>query len=177
MTALLLFVWLVIPASSDGQPPYDRTAWPHWAGHCPDVRQLVLLEESRRPVTRTPDGCRVLTGEWLDPYTGELVTSPAALDVDHVLPLAAAHRAGGWRWSRERRRAYANDLTDPDHLVAVTARANRAKGDRGPSRWLPRAAYQCVYVATYARIAARWALTLPAADRHALARVAAECDP
>lgn len=175
MTRLLLVLLLVL-SSLGASPAYRRADWPHWSGRCPDVRQQVLIEESRRLVIMTADGCRVLSGEWLDIYGGELVTSPAALDVDHVVPLAAAHRAGGWRWTRATRQAYANDLVDPDHLVAVSAALNRQKGDKGPSRWLPpRMASRCGYVRTYQAIAERWRLTLPAADRRAIRETLATC--
>lgn len=156
---------------------YRRSAWPHWTGSCLNVREQVLVAESRRPVRLSRDGCTVLAGEWLDVYTGELVTTPAALDVDHVVALAAAHRAGGWRWPLARRRAYANATDDPDHLIAVTRTANRAKGSLGPSRWLPpRRAARCWYVRAYARIAERWGLQLPAADVSAIRHVLAGCE-
>lgn len=172
LTLILLLVWGSLGAS----PAYRRADWPHWSGRCPDVRQQVLIDESRRPVTLSPDGCRVLAGEWLEVYGGELVTSPAALDIDHLIPLAAAHRAGGWRWSRAKKRAYANDLEDHGHLVAVSARLNRQKGDKGPGRWLPpRVASRCGYVQAYQAIAARWRLALPADDRAAIRQVLAAC--
>lgn len=156
-------------------PPYQRSAFPHWIP-CLDVRERVLLEESRRPVTFAADGCTIRAGEWLDVYTGELVTTPAALDVDHLIPLAAAWRAGAAAWPSARRRAYANALADPDHLVAVTARANRAKGSRGPATWLPpRRAARCWYVRAWQRIARTWRLELAADDQAAIARVLETC--
>lgn len=96
--------------------------------------------------------------------------TPAVLDVDHLIALGAAHRAGGWRWGRVRKHPYANELGDPDHLVAVSAAANRSKGAKGPSTWLPpRKASRCCYVLGYERIAKTWKLTLPKADRAAIA--------
>ncbi|MGW5160481.1 hypothetical protein ACWEPN_33845 [Nonomuraea wenchangensis] len=41
------------------------------------------------------------------------------------MPLAEAWDSGASAWSPAQRRAYANDLSDPGHLVAVTARSNR----------------------------------------------------
>lgn len=172
-------VALLVAFLAQGPPtPYRRAAWPHWAASgCLNVRDQVLIAESRRLVRLSRDGCAVLAGEWLDIYTGELVTTPAVLDVDHVVSLAAAHRAGGWRWPLARRRAFANALDDPDHLVAVTRAANRAKADLGPGRWLPvRPAARCWYVGAYARIAERWGLNLPAADVSAIRAVLAGCE-
>lgn len=155
-------------------PPYHRADYPHWRGSCLDVREQVLIAESRRPVTFR-DACTLLSGEWLDPYTGEIVTAPGALDVDHRVSLRAAHDAGGWKWSREKKAKYANYLDDPDHLVAVTVTANRQKGSKGPSRWLPRQSNRCHYVASYQRVAQTWNLSLPVADQRVIATILAAC--
>ncbi len=174
---VLLLLALLGPASVEPAPAYRRAEWNHWTGRCLNTRERVLIAESRRPVTLSPDGCGVLSGEWLDEYTGELVTVPAVLDVDHMIPLAFAHRAGGWRWTRATKTAYANDLT-PEHLIAVTREANRAKGDKGPDRWKPtRRAAWCAYAEAWGRIAARWELSLTASEQRALRAMRATCRP
>ena len=83
------------------------------------------------------DGCSAVAGLWRAPFTGETVTDPAALDVDHLVPLQEAHDSGGHAWDRARREAFANDTGDPRTLVAVVREANRAKGAQGPEDWLP----------------------------------------
>ena len=107
-------------------------------GDCQDTRQEVLIAESTTDVAyRTDRRCRVATGQWLAPYSATIVTDPGDLDVDHMVPLANAHDSGAWGWSAERRELYANYLDAPEHLIAVTARANRSKGAGGPDRWKP----------------------------------------
>ena len=170
---LALAVLVAIAGSAaSAQPSYRRADWRHWIDadrDCQDTRQEVLIEESLIQVTLSPDGCRVLAGQWLDPYGGEVYTDPQQLDIDHVVPLGAAHRMGGWRWSRTRKAEYANDLSDPEHLIAVSARMNRQKGDRGPATWLPpRTRSQCRYVRAWQAIATRWALALSPADQAAV---------
>ena len=94
--------------------------------------------ESTSPVEyEDSDQCRVESGEWNGPYTGEQFTDPIDLDVDHMVPLANAHRSGGWLWSESRRRDYANDLSYEGHLIAVQnsqtgprAQTVRKAGDR-----------------------------------------------
>jgi len=157
-------------------PPYSRAQWPHWQGGCLDVREQVLIAESRQPVTKSADGCTLVWGDWLDPYTGEQTNDPHGLDCDHLIPLKAAHVAGGWRWTRAEKAAYANDQTDPDHLIATRASVNRQKGSKGPSQWLPpRLAYRCHYVAAYAHVAEVWHLTLPKADVRTIRTVRGAC--
>ena len=39
------------------------------------------------------------------------------------------------QWSPQRKRLHAHHLDDPNHPIAVTARANPSKGARGPDRW------------------------------------------
>ena len=104
-------------------------------GGCQDARREVLIEESVGLIIFTDtDQCRVDSGQWVAPFTGAVVTDPSKLDIDHLVPLANAHWSGTHAWDSDRKRAYANDLSNPAHLVAVTASANRSKGSKGPGR-------------------------------------------
>ena len=92
------------------------------------------------------------------------------------MALADAHASGGWAWPPERKVAFANQLEDPDELNAVTAGVNEDKADRAPDRWLPPdPAARCWYVAAYARIKARWELTVTPAQWAAIQAVWAGC--
>ena len=71
----------------------------------------VLIAESISPVGfKTSKGCRVVSGSRDDPYSGRTITDATKLDIDHMVPLKEAHQSGAANWSRERKRAYANDL-------------------------------------------------------------------
>ena len=130
----------VAPVAAD-IPGYDRDEWRHWNDvdrDCQNARHEVLIEESTTPVTfKSDERCRVATGNWTGPYTATEVDDPSRLDIDHMVPLANAHRSGGWAWDRDRKAAFANDLEFPGHLIATTAKANRAKGADGPEDWRP----------------------------------------
>jgi hypothetical protein len=158
---------------------YDRDAWPHWLdldGDCLDTRDEVLLAESAEPVVGTPDGCDVIGGLWYGRYTGEVYRNPRVLDIDHLVPLQEAHDSGGHAWSRERRAAYANDLTDPRTLIAVHRSSNRSKGADGPEEWLPPdRSYRCRYVADWIAVKARWDLSMDVSERVAVGNVVSDC--
>ena len=167
-----------IPAD---RPAYDRDEWNHWTDSdddCQDARQEVLVAESRSTVSyRTDRRCRVATGQWLAPYTNTVVTDPSKLDVDHMVPLGNAHDSGARQWSRERREQYPNYLDDPQHLIAVTASANRSKGARGPEEWKPDAqSYWCQYAVDWITIKDTWDLAATAAEFTALQDMLATCD-
>jgi hypothetical protein len=154
-----------------GTPEYDRGAWPHWIdadGDCQNTRHELLLAESLEPVSfkeRRP--CKVARGLWRDAYTGELVANPDKLDVDHLVPLAEAHRSGGFAWPESKRRAFANDL---EGLVLTRRALNRAKGDQDPARWLPpKPELRCEYARRWTAIKQRWGLERDALEEAALA--------
>ena len=162
-------------------PAYDRDEWGRWSdadGDCQDTRQEVLIAESLVPVNyKTVRQCGVASGEWFGAFTGSTGDEPGALDIDHLVPLANAHRSGAWAWPEARKRAYYNSLDDVDHLIAVTASANRSKGARGPDEWLPpNESYWCEYGQDWIRIKQAWGLSVTSAEAQALEEMLARCE-
>ena len=153
---------------------YDRSDWPHWADadhDCQDTRAEVLITTSTVPTTL--DGCRVVTGRWVGPYSGQVFTQAGDIDIDHLVPLAEAHRSGAQNWTRQQRQQFAND---PENLLPTSASANRSKGDRDPAQWLPpQREYHCQYMARWLLVKARYRLTIDPAERLALINLLLEC--
>ena len=87
LTRALLLAALVIAAeTASGYRKADW--WTHWADEdhdCQDTRQEVLAAQSVTPARWTPDGCKVVVGWWVDPYTGETTSRPSDLDIDHLV--------------------------------------------------------------------------------------------
>ncbi len=142
---------------------YSRDDWKHWIdedGDGQDTRQEVLIEESLIPVTFDQKG-RVKSGKWHDPYTGKYFTNPSDLDVDHVVPLKYAHDSGGHKWSAEKKMAFANELDDKNHLIAVSKSANRSKGSKSPLEWLPtNEEFIPEYISIWISIKEKWGLDI-----------------
>lgn len=98
---------------------------------------------------------------WLSSFTGKIITNPTFLDIDHMVPLREAHVSGAHSWSREKKRQYANDLDNSDHLIAVSASANRSKGSKDPAKWMPpNRAYWCKYLADWVLIKLNYSLSI-----------------
>lgn len=132
---------------------YKRSDWGRWIDtdrDCQDTRQEVLISESLIPVTMDSRKCKVTKGRWFCPYTGQFITDPSILDIDHLVPLKHAHEHGGSEWSREKKREYSNYLKDPRNLIAVHRSANRQKGAKAPHEWMPKfKPYWCSYLSDW----------------------------
>lgn len=181
---LLVLLALALLVAADAAEPYRRADWPHWItstkNKCWTVREEILVRDALE-VRLSPDGCRVVGGRWLDPYTGEEVAAQTArqvserLHIDHVISLKEAFARGGSTWPRDRRRAYANDTSWPGHLVTASATSNMSKGDRDPTVWVPRAG-RCGYGIRRAVVAYLWDIPAPA-ERAAVRTLLATCQP
>ena len=178
----LVLLSIVVAPVPDAIPEYDRGEWRHWTdedGDCQDARQEALVAESVGPVAYEDSRrCRVASGAWVGPYTGEQFTDPGRLDVDHMVPLGNAHQSGGWAWSPEEKRQYANDLSYDNHLIAVQASANRAKGSRSPAEWKPPdRGYWCQYAVDWIAVKNTWQLTAVEPEAEALREMLGTCAP
>lgn len=185
----------ILSKLTPGEPqrvPYDREEWDHWitapgAKSCWNVREQVLYEEAvkdsvklldknDKEVKNVKDACKISKGEWKDPYTGKTFTNPSDLDIDHMIPLAYTARQGGQAWDADKKKDYANNMGNPNHLIAVEASANRQKGDQGPSTWKPSdKGYHCSYATSWTVISSEWGLTVPEADRKAIQDMLSTC--
>ena len=162
-------------------PAYNRDEWRHWSdadGDCQNTRAEVLISESLSAVTFTPasGGCTVSTGLWIGPFTGRSFTQASDVDVDHMVPLKNAHDSGGWAWSAQKKKEYANNLSNVQHLVAVDDGSNQAKGARGPEEWMPPlAAYWCQYAADWIEVKNVWGLSATVVEWTALQSMLTTC--
>ncbi|CAM3974132.1 HNH endonuclease family protein [Smaragdicoccus niigatensis] len=121
--------------------------------------------------------CVVLSGILHDPYSGEEVAFDRSrsgdVQIDHVIPLAAAWDLGAAQWTLDKRMRFANDLEA--NLLAVRGDENQSKGDSTPGEWLPEPAYRCFYVTKYLAASIRYDLPVTAADYQAVQRVSRNC--
>lgn len=156
---------------------YVRTKFKHWvgAGNGCDARKAVIISEAKtKPTVKT--GCVIVGGQWLSVYDNVTVTDASKLDVDHMVPLAEAWDSGASAWTDAKRELYANDQTDPRHLIAVTGSSNRSKSDQDPATWLPtNKAYLCEYLVNWVSIKVRWNLSVDTAEKTAIAKDLKSC--
>ena len=168
---------LPLTIAPDQLSGYERTLFKHWIDadkdKC-DTRKEVLIQEAVS-IPKLSSSCVFNGGKWISAYDGLATTDYSTLDIDHMVPLSEAWRSGAWKWSPAQREAFANDLTDPRALVAVTASLNRQKSDQDPSTWLP-PIDKCTYVSNWIAIKVRYSLTVDTAEANALTTLVDSCN-
>jgi len=175
---MIIFLILFLLASP-AQAEYLRADYGSWIdsdNDCQNTRQEILIRESIIIPTLNEKGCKVISGLWEDKYSGKFFTNPKDLDIDHFVPLAEVDRSGGSKWTKEKKIAYANDLTNQETLIAVSASQNRAKGDKDISDWLPENKnYHCNYVARWIIVKQTWNLTIDEKEQSAIDKILKKC--
>lgn len=169
-----------------GMAKYSRDRFPHWrsaskwgwkdvpdASDC-DAREAALSRDGD-DVEVNDSTCTPTSGTWIDPYTGNETDDPGQLDIDHMVPLAAAWRAGADKWTDDQRTTYANA---PLVMVTSDASANRAKGDKGPEAWKPEnEGARCGYAIRWIAVKDEFDLNLTSKSEHdALVDMLDTCD-
>lgn len=159
---------------------YSRTQFGHgWASvdGC-DTRDRILRRDLILiTIQAGTNGCRVLSGQLADPYTGRTIDMKRGLgdpvQIDHVAALSDSWQTGAQAWTARRREAFAND---PLNLLAVDGPANESKGDGDAATWLPPdKSYRCLYIARQISIKAKYGLWLTAAEKSAMTTVLRRC--
>lgn len=167
---------------------YNRDEWKHWntVAGCWDVREEVLvrdavpgsvkyLDKDKKETTSKEAACSVASGQWIDYYTGKTLTDPKGLDIDHMIPLSYTAQHGGQAWDAGKKSEYANSM-NAGHLVAVSASANRSKGDKGPSSWKPAdKGSWCQYATDWVSVSTKWSLSMTEADKASLNEMLDTC--
>ncbi len=141
---------------------YNRKDWPHWIDQdhdCQNTRAEILIRDNIGIIKfKRNKPCNVSWGKWICPYTGKEFTKASDIDIDHVVSLSDAHRSGGANWTRDQKRAFAND---PENLLAVWDKVNVQKSDKGPDEWEPPNKSFCKkYVSIYNYIKMKYGLKI-----------------
>lgn len=141
-----------------------------------DTRNDVLAEHLTQVVLKA-NSCRVQTGVYADPYTGDRIDYRYGhghlIDVDHVVAMGNSWATGASRWGIKKRAAFAND---PLNLLPAGAWANRQKGDSDAASWLPpNRGFRCAYVARQVAVKQKYGLWVTAPEKAAIGRVLASC--
>ena len=162
----------------DGEGCVFGPAWADVDRNGCDQRNDVLRRDlTEVEVREGTQGCVVVAGVLVDPYTGATVpfvkADAAEVPVDHVVPLAAAWVQGAALWTTDERAAFANDL---GNLMATTREQNSAKGDSTADEWVPPdPAYACSYATVVITVKSRYALSVSPAESDALEDLLATC--
>jgi hypothetical protein len=142
-----------------------------------DILDRDLVDKTFTAIKRCPTA--VATGTLYDPYTSDTVAFTrgnqvgAAVQIDHIVPLALAWDLGARDWPQDLRMRFAND---PGNLLAVDGKVNQDKGDAEPADWMPpNHAFWCQYSVQFAAVLRGYALPIDERSAVVLRDAAATC--
>lgn len=150
------------------------SGWPTVDG-C-NLRQRILKREFGESAVL--DGCTVVAGEYLEPYTGKYMkftekSEVSKIQIDHVVALSDAWQKGAQYMTVTERYEIA---TDPLNLLAVDGPANEQKSDGDAATWLPpNKAFRCQYVARQVSVKYKYGLWVTEAEKETMSKVLANC--
>lgn len=158
---------------------YERTEfysnWPKING-C-SLRQVIIKRDLGD--TAVLDGCDVVAGHFVEPYTGSEMQFYQKSDfskkiqIDHIVALSDAWQKGAQYKTKEERYQMA---TDPLNLIAADSSANQQKSDGDAATWLPpNKAFRCQYVARQVSVKYKYALWVTQAEHDAIADILKKC--
>ena len=142
-----------------------------------DILDRDLVDKTYASTKRCPNA--VASGTLHDPYTNAMVAFVrgaqigAAVQIDHIVPLALAWDLGARTWTDDMRLRFAND---PANLLAVAGQANQDKGDQEPATWLPpNTAFRCQYAMQFIAVLRGYGLPVDAPSATVLRDAADTC--
>lgn len=158
---------------------YKRTefynTWPTIDG-C-NLRQRIIKREVGD--TAKLDGCDVIGGTFVEPYTGETRTYTSKseftknIQIDHIVALSDAWQKGAQNLTSDERYDFA---TDPLNLIAADANQNQQKSDGDAATWLPKnKAFRCKYVARQVSVKKKYSLWVTQAEHDAIKNILTTC--
>lgn len=158
--------------SSEARPvpsiKYDRLSlFGTWikdprSGSCLNTRAKVLARDSKTQVGfADTNPCRVATGTWNDPYSGNTYTNSDDVQIDHVVALKNAYDSGAYNWSNKFRCLYTNFTSYKNHLLSVSGIENNRKSDKGPDRWMPsNTKFACQHLQNWLAVKFLWKMNM-----------------
>lgn len=142
-----------------------------------DILDRDLVDKTFVSISRCPRA--VATGVLHDPYTSKTINflrgnkTGAAIQIEHIVPLAYAWDQGARGWSESLRIRFAND---PANLLAVEGQANQDKGDKEPAAWMPpNTAFRCQYAMQFIAVLRGYGLAVDEPSVPVLRGAAATC--
>jgi Protein of unknown function (DUF1524) len=142
-----------------------------------DILDRDLVDKTYVSIKRCPNA--IATGTLHDPYTNDTIAfvrgnqTGAAVQIEHIVPLAYAWDLGARNWTDEMRVRFAND---PANLLAVDGPANQDKGDQEPATWMPpNTAFRCQYAIQFIAVLRGYGLPVDAPSAPVLREAADTC--
>ncbi len=152
-------------AAAANNRPFSPRDWVPRTRGCQKSYTQALAKASTIDISYAKKGeCLfVVKGEWLDPYSKEVISELRDIGLDQLVSYKEVHRYGGAYWSRIERMALVNDS---ENIVPVASKQKKARQGRPPTQWMPEnKQYWCDYIVRREIIQRKYKLYLPRVER------------
>ncbi|MBE8232798.1 MAG: DUF1524 domain-containing protein [Endozoicomonadaceae bacterium] len=131
---------------------------------CKNTEHELLDHDSRvKVIFESEKQCKVIEGEWQDPFTLNVTTNINEMTAEHIVPLSHAHSAGGHSWPLVKRARFSSDSVN---LILLSKTTAQNRGGSPPHKWMPpNLKAHCFYLRRWRHIKYKYKLKADNAEK------------
>lgn len=170
----------VVPEASDAR--FSKEQWEDRTVSviegCMNSASWILIDKASKAPSQDSGGyCEFTDGEWIDPYSGQVIRGRDHAVIDLTVPAIEVWRSGGHRWEYTQHSKYINDLAESRISQVVSAETHEARQTAPLTTHVETgSAAACALASDWIAVKRRWDLSVDADEVRVLQAMLDGCD-